>query len=86
MDEAQLEVSKKLAKWKVFQTEAEAKQFKLDNPTWSEIGHNNRGWYIGYCKAGELVVKAVLESGRYYKLNVDLAADYIMGINWATCH
>jgi hypothetical protein len=86
VDEAQIEVHKSLIKWKMFATEAEAKQFKAENPGWSEIGHSDKGYYVGWCQAGELIQKAVKETSRYYKLNVDLAADYILGRNWAECH
>lgn len=86
MDESQLEVSKSLVKWKLFKTEDEAKEFKSAHPTWSEIGHSNRGYYIGWCKAGEYALEAVRESGQYYGLNVELAAEYMIGTDWATTH
>jgi hypothetical protein len=85
-DEAQLEVHKSLIKWKVFKTEEEAKNFKLENPGWSEIGHSDKGHYIGWCRAGELIQEAVRETSKFYKLNVTLAADYILGRNWGECH
>lgn len=85
-DEAQFEVHKSLIKWKLFKTEEEAKEFRKVNPTWSEIGHNGKGYYLGYCLAGELIQKAVKETSKYYKLNVTLSADYILGRNWAECH
>jgi len=66
--------------------EAEAKAFKADNSTWSEVAHSAKGYYLGLCRAGELAAIAVKESGEYYKLNVTLSADYIMGRNWAECH
>jgi len=86
MDEAQLEVSKSLVKWKLFKTEEEAKAFKKDNPTWSDIGHSDKGYYVGWCRAGELAVEAVNEAGKYYKLNVELTAGYMLGIDWSSCH
>jgi DNA polymerase I-like protein with 3'-5' exonuclease and polymerase domains len=85
-DEAQIEVHKSLIKWKVFAAEEDAKLFKRDNPGWSEIGHSDKGFYIGWCKVGELIQQAVKETSRYYKLNVDLSADYILGRNWGECH
>lgn len=86
MDEAQLEMHKSLVTWKVFKTEEEAKEFKKVNEGWSEIGHTDKGYYVGYCKAGELIQKAVKMTSESYKLNVTLAADYILGRNWAECH
>lgn len=85
-DEAQLEVHKSLIKWRVFSTEAEAKAFKAENPNWSDVGHSEKGYYVGWCRAGELIKQAVVETSRHYKLNVTLAADYVLGRNWAECH
>jgi DNA polymerase I-like protein with 3'-5' exonuclease and polymerase domains len=62
------------------------KSFKNENPGWSEIGHTDTHLYIGWCKAGELIQEAVKETSAYYKLNVTLAADYILGRNWGECH
>lgn len=86
MDEAQIEVHKSFIKWKVFATEAEAKEFKKENAGWSEIGHSDKGHYIGWCRVGELIQQAVKQTSEYYKLNVTLSADYILGRNWAECH
>ena len=44
------------------------------------------GFYIAYCRAGELASEAVSEAGQFYKLNVPLTAGYIVGRNWADCH
>jgi hypothetical protein len=85
-DEAQLEMHKSLVKWKMFKTEEEAREFKNDNPGWSEIGHSAKGYFIGWCEAGRAIQEAVVETSRYYKLNVTLAADYILGLNWRDCH
>lgn len=88
MDEAQLELSKSMVKWKMFDTEDEAKAFKRteEGSKWSDVGHSDKGWYVGYCRAGELAVEAVKEAGEYYKLNVELTAGYILGRNWKECH
>jgi len=85
-DEAQLEVDKRLVKWKLFKTEEEAKAFKKENPDWSDVGHSSKGWYVGYCQAGVLAVEAVREAGEYYNLNIELTAGYMLGIHWASCH
>jgi hypothetical protein len=70
----------------MFKTEEEAITFKEEHPNWSDIGHNDKGWYCGWCRAGELAVESVTESGEYYNLNVELTAGYILGTTWANCH
>lgn len=74
--------------WRIFPTEEEAKVFKSlqTDKVWSDIGHSAKGYYVGYCRAGELATEAVREAGQYYKLNVELTAGYMLGTNWATCH
>lgn len=85
-DEQQLEVHKSLIKWKTFETEEEAEEFKKSNPSWSEIGHSVRGYYVGWCRVGELITESVLECSRHFKLNIDLGADYVLGRNWGETH
>lgn len=65
---------------------ASLKSFKADNPGWSEVGHTDTHLFIGKCRAGELIQEAVRETSKFYKLNVTLAADYIIGRNWGECH
>lgn len=86
-DEAQLELSRKYVTWKKFQDEAECKAFvSPDGKVWSDPVHNAKGWFRGYCRAGELATMAVRMSGEYYKLNVPLSAGYMLGTDWASCH
>lgn len=87
-DEAQGEVRKHMVTWKMFTEEADAKAFRRSqqDKLWSDVGHVEKGYYIGYCRAGELAVEAVNEAGQYYKLNVELTAGYMLGNSWATCH
>ena len=85
-DEAQLEVSKGLVQWRIFKTKEEAEAYKAQHVDWSDIGHTEKGWYVGKCLPGILAVEAVRESGEWYKLNVELTAGYMLGTNWATCH
>lgn len=87
-DEAQIEIKREMVEWKMFKTEEEAKDFKSKayNKVWSDIGHNERGYYVGYCRAGELASESVKEAGEFYKLNVELTAGYVLGLNWANCH
>jgi len=88
MDESQLEVTKEQVKWKLFATSDEAKAFRAaqTDKMWSDVGHSPRGYYVGYCRAGELAVQSVNEAGGYYKLNVPLTAGYMLGNSWATTH
>lgn len=87
-DEAQLEVSKSLVKFKMFATEEEAAEFKsTQDIIWSDIKPSPKGgFYVAYSLAGELAAKAVKQAGEYYNLNVDLTAGYMLGYNWADCH
>lgn len=101
-DESQLETHKTLVKFKTFpfslgdkDSEKQAKQLASEwkkqqeettGKCFSDVGHTNKCYYVGYCLPGELAVKSVLEAGRYYKLNVDLTAGYMLGTDWASCH
>lgn len=86
MDEAQLELSKNLVKFKLFNTEEEAKEFKKENKDWSDISHSEKGYYCAYSLVGVLASESVKEAGEYYKLNVELTAGYIINRSWAGCH
>lgn len=87
LDEAQGEVRKSLITWKKFASEEECKAFKSDDgKVWSDPFHNEKGWFRGYCRAGELATIAVTLAGEYYKLNVSLTAGYMLGTDWASCH
>lgn len=86
-DEAQCEVRRGMVKWRKFETEEACKSFKADDgKIWSDPVHNERGWFRGYCRAGELATIAVVEAGKFYKLNVELSAGYMLGTDWASCH
>lgn len=85
-DEAQLEVLRSMVKWKKFESEEACKSFKEEGKVWSDPVHNERGWFRGYCRAGELATQAVVAAGRYYKLNVELSAGYMLGTSWGDCH
>lgn len=87
-DESQLEVRRSMVKFKTFETEEAAKEFKqTQNQIWSDIKPSPKGgFYIAYCRAGELASESVKEAGKYYKLNVELTAGYMLGRNWKDCH
>lgn len=87
MDETQCEVTKRGIEFKKFADEAEAKAFKSeDGKHWSDVIHNDKGYFRAYSRAGELAASSVAEAGRYYNLNVPLSAGYIIGRNWSECH
>ena len=91
VDESQCEVSKKLVKFKTFPDKESAAKFKEQveaetGKRWSDVGHYGDKYYVGYCRAGELAVESVLAAGKYYRLNVDLTAGYMLGNSWKTCH
>lgn len=65
---------------------AEAFKASQTDKVWSDIGHTDKMFFVAYCRAGELAVKAVNESGKYYKLNVELTAGYMLGTDWASTH
>jgi hypothetical protein len=85
LDEAQIELTRNLVKFKLFDTEKEAKEF--NEPYWSDVSHAPDGrYYRAYTIVGELAQKAVKEAGEYYGLNVELTAGYAIGRNWKECH
>jgi hypothetical protein len=73
------ETEKAISCWK-------KEQETLTGLVFSDIGHNRDCFYVGYCRAGELAVKAVNDAGKYYNLNIDLTAGYMLGNSWKTCH
>ena len=91
-DEAQIEVTKDLVKFKRFSTKEECREFRKaqreqSGLIWSEEHEAPKGgWFVAYSKPGELVVKAVEQTTEYYKLKVPLSADYIVGTSWSNCH
>ena len=87
MDEAQLELTRSLVKFKMFDTEKEAKEFSEEGRIWSDVGHAKNGrFFRSWCRAGELAAESVKEAGQYYKLNVELTAGYVIGSGWDNCH
>lgn len=91
-DEAQIEVTKDLVKFKMFPTKEECNAFRQKErdstgKVWSEAHESPKGgWFVAYSRVGELVVEAVEETSKYYKLNVPLSADYVVGRSWEDCH
>lgn len=91
MDEAQLEVNKSSVQFKMFKEKSEAEVFKVREEAagkiWSDIKESPKGgWYVAYCRAGELAAEAVKASGRAYGMVIDLTAGYMVERSWAGCH
>lgn len=91
LDEAQLEVSKDLVKFKMFKTKEECVTFKTEQEAlgfiWSDVKESAKGgWYVGYTLAGDLASQAVKGSGEYYNMTIELTAGYMLEYNWAGCH
>lgn len=92
-DEAQLEVNKSSVQFKMFKEKKEAEAFKEQQESgysgkiWSDIKESPKGgWYLAYCRAGELAAEAVKASGRAYGMVIDLTAGYMVERSWAGCH
>lgn len=92
LDEAQLEASKQSVVFRRFKTKDEAQTFKDLRLTeygevWSDIKDSPKGGvYVAYCKAGQLAVESVNQSGRDYGMVIDLTAGYMVEKSWAGCH
>lgn len=91
-DEAQIEVTKGLVKFKTFTTKEECNSFRKKElestgKIWAEAHESPKGgWFTAYSLPGQLIVEAVNETTKYYGLKVPLSADYVLGTNWANCH
>lgn len=86
-DESQIEVTKDLVKFKIFNTEEEAKAFKIEGKVLSSVGHAPDGRsYRAYSEVGELASKAVEEASRYYNMNIKLSAGYAVAKRWSDTH
>lgn len=53
---------------------------------WSDVQHTDKGWFVAYCRQGELISKAVQKVNEDFKLNVPLDAGYVLGRSWQDCH
>lgn len=91
-DEAQVEVSKELVKFKLFSDKESCNTFRRQQledhgKIWAEAHESPKGgWFTAYSLPGQLVVEAVKETTEFYNLNCPLSADYVLGTSWADCH
>lgn len=53
---------------------------------WSDVQHNDLGWFVAYCRQGELISEAVKRVNVDFNLNVPLDAGYVLGRSWKDCH
>jgi hypothetical protein len=84
-DEAQWAVHRSLVEFKKFSSEKEAEEFD-DGRIWSSPSEFKGSWWRMYSRVGELATLAVRKAGEFYKLNVALDSEYVIGLNWAMCH
>jgi DNA polymerase I-like protein with 3'-5' exonuclease and polymerase domains len=87
-DEAQIEERTENFKFKVFDTEEEAIDFRnKDSKFWSEVipGKNSK-FVLAWSPSAELIKKAVELTNKKFKMNVDLSADYMVGRDWKSTH
>ncbi|MOA44823.1 hypothetical protein D3C78_1671510 [compost metagenome] len=53
---------------------------------WSDVQHTDKGWFVAYCRQGELISQAVQKVNDDFNLNVPLDAGYVLGRSWKDCH
>jgi len=86
-DEAQGEVDKGSVKFRLFKTEQEAIDFKkAQREVWGDVQHSDKGWFVGYCRQGELMAMAVEAVNKDFSMNMPLSAGYVLGLDWHMCH
>lgn len=86
MDEAQFDTCKSLIDVYEFDCEDDCKKFSVEGKLLSDPYKLGNKWVRHYSKVGELASQSASKAAKYYNLNVDLAADYIVGDNWKVCH
>lgn len=86
LDEAQFDVCRSLIDVYEFDTEDECKNFSIEGKLLSDPYKLGDKWVRHYSRVGELASQSASKAAKYYNLNVDLAADYIVGDNWKVCH
>lgn len=92
LDESQLETNKAAVEFRRFTCKEDAQAFKdtelaVNGKIWSDIKDSPKGGvYVAYCKAGQLAVESVNQSGKDYGMVIDLTAGYMVEKSWAGCH
>ena len=85
-DEAQFDVCESLVDVYKFDTEEDCENFSVEGKLLSDPYRVGDKWVRHYSVVGELASVCAGKAAQYYNLNVDLAADYIVGENWKVCH
>lgn len=85
-DEGQIQVHKSLVKEFTFDSKEEAENFSIENRIISGVHERDGKFTCGFSPVGELASLACKKASDYYKLNVELSADYDIGRNWKECH
>ena len=85
-DEQQHEISKSLIKWRKFESDDAANDFKALNKHWVGPLHLSGGVFLAYSIVNEIVEEAITLTNNFYKLNVPLGVDPQYGRTWAECH
>ena len=85
-DEVQMEVSKKLIKWKKFESDEAAKEFCTSHEDWVGPLHFDGAIFCANSPMNNICKKAVKLTNEHYKLNIDLAVDPTYGRNWCETH
>lgn len=85
-DEAQFEMKHGLVKYKRFDSEESCKEWiKSQDKEWLPL-QTSKGWFAAYSEVVEICRESVIKTSKHYKLNVQLAIDPQLGLNWAQCH
>ena len=75
-----------LVKYKRFDSEESCKEWiKSQDKEWLPL-QTSKGWFAAYSEVVEICRESVIKTSKHYKLNVQLAIDPQLGLNWAQCH
>lgn len=90
-DEGQFLVAKKDVEFWRFKTEDEAEDFKQHTDATGKLTSAIKKvaddeFVVCYSKLGEICLRALQDSGNYYKMRVPIEGEYMVGNNWAETH
>lgn len=75
-----------LVTYKKFETEESCKEWiGRQDKDWLVL-HTDKGWFAAYSEVVEICKESVVKTSQHYKLNVQLAIDPQLGLNWANTH
>jgi len=71
----------------MFDTKEEAENYEVDGFILSGNVREFDGKFgRAYCKAGELMVKAIEEAAKQMECPIPITGEYLMGKTWGECH